>query len=421
MTLLRFLIGNRYAILRIAGDRYAPWIGFVFVLSAGFAREYDGEDLLAEPWHLLLPLGASLVASLVLYDFVRNASRSVDALPALYWPDYASFLGLFWMTAPLAWLYAIPYERFLTYEAATDANVYTLGIVAAWRVALMIRVISVCADLSLRGAIGLVWLFGILAAFVALIANWVTNIQVFGLMGGLRSGEEGFHRAHQWAQFFNGLFCFALLPSLLLAGWLCGDRRGEKGWLVRQEAGPRPTLPVLGLAALSLVVWVPILPLTQPEQQRRRVVERALREGDYQAAARTLADHPRETFPPHWRPPFNSFKAFARFRDVHQTLGMLVALHEQSGPDWASAVYSRRLLLLIEGKPRGRVDELAILADALPRFPEGRALLDEARELKESGKKDDDGSGGGAGGDRARNRRENLRAILEAVNGQGRD
>ena len=47
------------------------WIGLLFVLAAGVAREYDGEDLWHEPWHVLLPLGASLATSLVLYLLVR--------------------------------------------------------------------------------------------------------------------------------------------------------------------------------------------------------------------------------------------------------------------------------------------------------------------------------------------------------------
>jgi hypothetical protein len=69
-TLLRFLVGDREAILAVARNRNALWLGLVFVLSAGFAREYDGEDLLREPWHLFIPLGASLLASLVLFTFV---------------------------------------------------------------------------------------------------------------------------------------------------------------------------------------------------------------------------------------------------------------------------------------------------------------------------------------------------------------
>jgi hypothetical protein len=65
-TLLKFLAGNRDAIVSAARCNGAIWIGLLFVIAAGFAREYDGEDLLHEPWHLAIPLGASLASSAAL-------------------------------------------------------------------------------------------------------------------------------------------------------------------------------------------------------------------------------------------------------------------------------------------------------------------------------------------------------------------
>ena len=44
------------AILDIAADRRAVRIGFLFVISAALARDYDGEDLVHESWHLLIPI-----------------------------------------------------------------------------------------------------------------------------------------------------------------------------------------------------------------------------------------------------------------------------------------------------------------------------------------------------------------------------
>jgi hypothetical protein len=43
-TLLRYLSGDREAILTIARSRCSLWLGLVFVLSAGLARECDGEN-----------------------------------------------------------------------------------------------------------------------------------------------------------------------------------------------------------------------------------------------------------------------------------------------------------------------------------------------------------------------------------------
>ena len=115
----------------------------MFVLSAGFAREYDARDLLAEPWFLIIPLGASFVSSFVLFTLLYILLMRVDKQRPRFFSAYRAFLTLFWMTAPLAWLYAIPYERFLTPMQAATANYITLGVVAVWRVALMVRVASV--------------------------------------------------------------------------------------------------------------------------------------------------------------------------------------------------------------------------------------------------------------------------------------
>ena len=57
-------------------------------------------------------------------------------------------MGLFWMTAPIAWLYAIPVERFFGSYSAAVANITLLGVVSLWRVLLMSRVIQVVTGRS---------------------------------------------------------------------------------------------------------------------------------------------------------------------------------------------------------------------------------------------------------------------------------
>src|SRR6266481_654320 len=142
-TWLRYLIGDRQAILEIAQDRRALGLGLLFVLSAGLAREYDGEDLLQEPWHVVLPVAASLVTSFLLFCLTYAPAKEGEEPRPSFLRAYGMFLGVFWMTAPLAWLYGIPYERFLPALGATRANLITLGIVSVWRVVLMMRVVSV--------------------------------------------------------------------------------------------------------------------------------------------------------------------------------------------------------------------------------------------------------------------------------------
>ncbi len=401
LTLLRFLVGDRDAILRIAGDRNALWIGFVFVLSAGFAREYDGEDLLAEPWHLLIPLGASLVASFLLFLFVQCDYRD----PRIsFWAAYASFLGLFWMTAPLAWVYAIPYERFMGYEAAVDANVYTLGLVAAWRVALTVRLLVVCTDMRLLGAAGVVWLFCTLAASVGVVVHLVSDASLLDMMGGLRAGDEELNRGQRWTLFVSGLVCLAFWPTLLLASVLAFTGRGTRGWLVRQEPSPCPTLPALLLAAVSLLVWVPILPVPQREQQRRRAVETALRARSYSEAAAVLREYPREAFPPHWLPPAPPRPSWEQGSEI---VGMLRAFRDGGGAGWAEALYWQRFESWLDhGGPEDT--ELKGLAEFLPLTSRGRELLEEARR---SAPRADDPRGEWGG----TNRQRSLWEILKIV------
>ena len=89
-------------------------IGVVLVISAGLAREYDGEDLIHEPWHALRPLGASLASGTTLFLVAHVAalvkSGKGEGAPPSFFRAWRTFLGLFWFTAPMAWLYAVPYE-----------------------------------------------------------------------------------------------------------------------------------------------------------------------------------------------------------------------------------------------------------------------------------------------------------------------
>ena len=54
----------------------------------------------------------------------------------------------------------IPYERFLSPVEAVQANLSTLALVAAWRVLLMIRVLTVLLKYRVVDAILLVMMFG---------------------------------------------------------------------------------------------------------------------------------------------------------------------------------------------------------------------------------------------------------------------
>jgi hypothetical protein len=299
-TLLRYLIGDKRAILAIAASRSALWVGALFVLSAGFAREYDGEDLQREPWHVLIPLGASLVSSFVLFTITYGKVVLNDPDRPSFFAAYRSFLTLFWMTAPLAWLYAIPYERFLTPYQAVAANLWTLGLVALWRVVLMVRVVSVLMGYKVVSAIFLVMAF---ADAVSLLAIQLTPRPMFSIMGGIRLTES----EHLILGLTCNLMCLGILSSpVWLIGALTVWANSKPVWQVPPGAREEGTVPDRGLwalAATSVAVWPFVLPWTQAEQGLRYRVEQDLRGGRIPEALALMTAHTPSAFPPHWDPP----------------------------------------------------------------------------------------------------------------------
>ena len=180
---LQFLFGGREAILQFAHCPHALWLGLLFVLSTGFAREYDGADLRSEPWHLALPLVASLGTSLILWSLVYLAAIRRGLEQMGFWAGYRTLLTFYWMTAPLAWIYAIPVERFMSPADATATNFYFLAVVAAWRVLLITRSLAVWLNASFFALFFLVALF---ADSVAALLALASPMPIFNVMGGIR-------------------------------------------------------------------------------------------------------------------------------------------------------------------------------------------------------------------------------------------
>lgn len=376
VTLGRFLLGDRRAILDVAATRLAWMVGLVFVLSAGLAREYDHEDLLREPWHALLPLGASLVTATILHAIIRAVSwwRSGTG-----WPrrgGYLSFLGLYWATAPLAWLYAIPVERFLPVEDAVAANLWLLGIVSLWRVLLMSRVVQVVWHCHAGEAVTVV---GFFAVAVAMAALFLTPIPVLSIMGGIELAPAEAMLAA--TTFFTGLFLFLSAPFWLVAflAVFAWRRRPGGSWTPDPAfaSGALPVARSLWVASSAAVAaGLALLPLTQPEQWLRREVERALRGGDPSAALRLMAGHARADFPPHWDPPpRTSFgERSPRLTDVIEAIAAV------DPPAWVRDTFFAKLpnaeQLHSSGGSLQRLDDddLARYVAVLERLPEGRSL-----------------------------------------------
>ena len=328
LTLIGFLMGRRSAILDVAAGPHALMLGGVLVLSAGFAREYDGEDLLHEPWHLLIPHGASLLTAFLLYILVRLTGIGKTQQPPAFFRGFPMFLRLYWMTAPLAWLYAIPFERWMSPGDATLWNLRLLGIVSVWRVVVMIRVIGVVYGAGpLWRVIATVLLFG---DAVMLIAIRFVPVPVLNLMGGVRMTES--ERLLQGTTLLLQIVGF---PSLLIL-LIMTLAPTATSWTPTTFSQPsRVHRTTWLLAAISILIWRFILPVTQPEQQRRRVAEQLIMARDFPAAFIFMSKHDQTDFPPHWSPPPH----VAQPNPVPPLNDLIEVLIEESTSEWVRAVF----------------------------------------------------------------------------------
>lgn len=328
LTLIRFLAGQRSAILDVAASPYSLVLGGVLVLSAGFAREYDGEDLLHEPWHLLIPHGASLLTSFLLYTLVRlTGIGKTQQLPAFF-SGFPVFLRLYWMTAPLAWLYAIPFERWMTPADATLWNLRLLGIVSVWRVVLMIRIIGVVYGAGpLWRVIATVLLFG---DAVMLTAIRFVPVPVLQVMGGVRMTES--ERILQGTTLLLQIVGFPLLFILLIM-MLAPTSTPWTPMMFSQRSKVHGTTWLL--AALSIAIWLLFLPMTQPEQQLRRTAEQLIMAQDFSTAFTFMSKHDQASFPPHWSPPPH----VAQPNPVPPINHVMEVLIEESPAEWVRAIF----------------------------------------------------------------------------------
>lgn len=98
------------------------------------------------------------------------------------------------------------------------------------------------------------------------------------------------------------------------------------------------------MAVCSVVLWIPILPWPQSEQQLRTAVEREAKDG-IEGAIALMSLHRLDDFPPLWEPPPN----FYRMEDGEvpdRLIDILEHCNETSTPLWVRDFYASRLLEL---------------------------------------------------------------------------
>lgn len=131
--------------------------------------------------HLLQMLGVGSVV----YVFALGALLWAVIVPLRprRW-EYLQTVTFVGLTAPPAFLYAIPVERWMTLDHAILTNAWFLALVAAWRVALLLFVYRRYAELTWPRT-----LVGALLPLSAIVtALFALNLEkaVFDIMGGFR-------------------------------------------------------------------------------------------------------------------------------------------------------------------------------------------------------------------------------------------
>jgi hypothetical protein len=316
-TPLGVLFLRRDALLETFHSRLALPVGALLVLSAALARNYDGEDLLAEPWWLAAPFGASLLTSFILWTCFAIWAKPVR------FADYGRLLRIYWLTAPLAWFYGIPYERFLTPVQAVEANAWTLLVVSLWRVLIIARTLQVLYGISLIRTLTFTLAFGAITIFTATL---LTPRPVLDIMGGMRLPPED--RALVGLTLATGFF--SLIASVifgLAALMAIPPRPDQPRTPVAPPTPPTATRPaaLLAVAALAIAAWIPPLLVAQPEQQRRRAAENAFTRADYTAMLADLSRHQPRDYPPNWRLPGGHLPSRVRATRLTQLLPCLNA------------------------------------------------------------------------------------------------
>lgn len=331
-TLLRYLAFDRAAIETVARSPWSCAVGALLVIAGGLARHGDASDLFHQPWLVLRPMAASLVVSGSIFLVVHlttwiRLGRQPGRPP--FAAAYRSFLGLFWMTAPMALLYAIPFERLFEAYGATAANIVVLLIVSIWRVALMARVVSVRYQFHPFCALCLVMAVADIAAIVGLSH---APVPVMTFMGGMQPSASD-------ALIAETAMGVMFLAMLSLPIWIVGVFGilicSSPSWPTFPEptttdASAPPTLGLRVLVAALLLAWVPLLPITQPPRIRAWHVDRWLRAGEIELALAELSSFDRGDFPSDWLPP----PRISRRERQPPIADVLRAIDQESTPPW---------------------------------------------------------------------------------------
>ena len=340
----------------------------MLVLLTGIARNYDQNHISESLLWLFGPLIFSFFSGSFLYAvLIRGfARRHIEEHTHNQWE---SFMAVFWMTAPIAWLYAIPVERFLDLYQAAQANLTLLGIVSVWRVLLMGRAMSVLLEVPFLRALGWVLIAAsleiIVVVFIGAFTSGAFGQRILASMMGMRNAPE------------ENLLS-SVLGNVWIAAWIVLFLVLAVTALVAFNGTakplPRPvpaTTPWVFLTFMT-VAWICVAWPAQ-EKQRRFVTHAALlKKKDYAGALEYLASYQAADFPPSRRLEPNPYE-YRVWPDLPPTIALLNA----NTPPWIREKYFSHLTATLShryARYESFADVSAMFA-AIENLPEGREWM----------------------------------------------
>ena len=339
------------------------------MLLTGIARNYDQLYFRETPFWLIGPLLFSLFSGSFLFGVVQRFVSSHQAEKVGVWGQWRSFMGLFWMTAPVAWLYAVPVERFLgSYEAAL-ANLTLLAIVSIWRVLLMSRILSVVWEVPFLHCLG--WV--LVAASIEVIGTFLVGGIAGGqLEKGILAGMSGMRNSPEEDLILSTLAGVWKSSWLVLMGTsiALAARQFEGTGLnfPRMEKGKAPVITLLALS----VVWIALAFPAQREQQRYAEHAALLDGGQHKEAIEFLGRHQPADFPPGRRLRPSPYE-----REVWTALPKTIAMIDTNTPAWVRELYLSHLGTSTKHRwsQHRSLEDVAAMFKALELLPESRAWL----------------------------------------------
>ncbi len=288
VDLILYLFGNRGAIERVAAMRYAWLIGAILVLTAGIARNYDHLDVLRQPEWFIGPFAASLVSVVFIFMWISVPLKLKKV--GSDWRQCGTFLVLAWLTAPCAWLYAIPVESMTDIVTATKWNIAFLAIVAFWRVAIIVRAVSVLTGVTWYRALPLVLAP---AALEAMLGSFFKGLSLVGIMGGIRLPPHT--ELLVQASNFTTSVSFWLLIACIIASFIV---RGVANQPLYRSTRPASKSVIL-VSAFTMLAWAMLATLFHPLVANRYQLQELIRQDNYKDAIAFASGKTREDFPPH--------------------------------------------------------------------------------------------------------------------------